>query len=172
MESVATRGGTRTLRGQHNRVKLKLITILSVLVCQETQLQAASILDCWWTHHHYEAGTKGRCKELTSFLRPKHQVMARHRCTGPNLPHPVSAIGLKITLFPVNTVLAIQNKHNLPNNGGNGKKTFRSRTDQDQGGRQGPERDIESVALHDIVLYLISCSPPRPSQANPILVHL
>ena len=127
MESVATRGGTRTLRGQHNRVKLKLITILSVLVCQETQLQAASILDCWWTHHHYEAGTRGRCKELASFLWPKHQVMARHRCTGPNLPHPVSAIGLNITLFPVNTVLAIQNKHNLPNNGGNGKKTFRSR---------------------------------------------
>ena len=104
MESVATIGGTRTLRGQHNRVKLKLITILSVLVCQETQLQAASILDCWWTHHHYEAGTKGRCKELASFLRPKHQVMARHRCTGPNLPHPVSAIGLNITLLPVNTV--------------------------------------------------------------------
>ena len=172
MESVATIGGTRTLRGQHNRVKLKLITILSVLVCQETQLQAASILDCWWTHHHYEAGTRGRCKELASFPRPKHQVMALPRCTGPNLPHPVSAIGLKITLFPVNTVLAIQNKHNLPNNGGNGKKTFRSRTDQDQGGRQGPEWDIESVALYDIVLYLISCSPPRPSQANPILVHL
>ena len=39
-------------------------------------------------------------------------------------------------------------------------------------GRQGTEIDIESVAVHDIVLYLISCSPPRPSQANPILVHL
>ena len=37
-------------------------------------------------------------------------------------------------------------------------------------GRQGTEIDIESVAVHDIVLYLISCSPP--SQANPILVHL
>ena len=62
--------------------------------------------------------------------------MARHRCTGPNLPHPVSAIGLKITLFPVNTVMAIQNKHNLPNNGVNGKKTFRSRTDQGRSCKQ------------------------------------
>ena len=155
MESVATIGGTRTLRGQHNRVKLKLITILSVLVCQETQLQAASILDCWWTHHHYyhNGGTIGRCKELTSFSRPKHQVMARHRCTGPNLPHPVSAIGLNITLLPVNTVLAIQNKHNLPNNGGNGKKTFRSRTDQDQGGGGGQRETLK--VLHCTTLCCI-----------------
>ena len=93
------------------------------------------------------------------------QVMARPRCTGPNLPHPVSAIGLNITLLPVNTVLAIQNKHNLPNNGGNGKKTFRNRTDQ--GGRQGTEIDIESVAVHDIVLYLIRCSPPRLAKPTP-----
>ena len=166
MESVATKGGTRTLRGQHNKVKLKL-TILSVLVCQETQLQAASILDCWWAHHHYEGGTIGRCKELASFLRPKPKLWLALAAPAPtcHIQYQLFAIGLNITLLPVNTVLAIQNKHNLPNNGGNGKKTFRSRTDQ--GGRQGTEIDIESVAVHDIVLYLISCSPPRPAKLTP-----
>ena len=141
MESVATKGGTRTLRGQHNKVKLKL-TILSVLVCQETQLQAASILDCWWAHH--QPPLRGRhnrqMRRIGLIPATQAQVMARPRCTGPNLPHPVSAIGLNITLLPVNTVLAIQNKHNLPNNGGNGKKTFRSRTDQGGSGKAG-DRD-------------------------------